>query len=126
MSEIYWLTRIGTISDACGFLFFICTIVVAATVILYVVGRMPGAEYDDGPFQTLLRKAVRDWRLYAVTAVFGLGVLFIPSKQELLAIYGIGSVIDYVQDSDKAKQLPDKAVEALIKYLEEAKDEKDG
>jgi hypothetical protein len=48
----------------------------------------------------------------------------IPTQKEMLLIYGVGGAIDYVQSSDKAKELPDKAVEALSKYLEETKEDK--
>ena len=41
----------------------------------------------------------------------------------MLAIYGIGGTIDYIQGSDKAKELPDKVVDALTEYLDNTKDQ---
>ena len=44
---------------------------------------------------------------------------FLPSTKQGYVIYGIGNTIEYLQSSDKAKELPDKAVDALSKYLDE-------
>jgi tetrahydromethanopterin S-methyltransferase subunit D len=57
-------------------------------------------------------------------AISAVGVVFIPSDKELMAIYGIGGTIDYIKSNDKAKQLPDKVVDALTKYLETLNEEK--
>ena len=44
--------------------------------------------------------------------------VLIPSKNELYAIYGVGSVIDYAKSSKEVQKLPDNAVKALNVYLE--------
>lgn len=68
-------------------------------------------------------KKVRNASLAAVIlGVFTL--IFVPNKNEALMILGIGGVVEYVKDSDEAKQLPDKAVDALNVWFEELKKEK--
>lgn len=55
--------------------------------------------------------------------------LFIPTTNQALLIYGVGGTIDYIKSNGTAKQLPDKCVKALDKYLDNlTKDEnqKDG
>ena len=42
----------------------------------------------------------------------------VPSESKLYAIYGIGNTIDYIRTNDKAKQLPDKAIDCIYKYLD--------
>ena len=42
----------------------------------------------------------------------------IPSEKKLYAIYGIGSTIDYIQSNDKAKEIPNKAIDCIYKYLD--------
>ena len=42
----------------------------------------------------------------------------IPSEKKLYAIYGIGSTIDYIKSNDKAKEIPDKAIDCIYKYLD--------
>lgn len=43
----------------------------------------------------------------------------IPSKDELYAIYGVGTVLDYAKSSKEVQKLPDNAVKALNIYLED-------
>lgn len=55
--------------------------------------------------------------------------LFIPTTNQALLIYGVGGTIDYIKANDTAKQLPDRCIKALDKYLDNlTKDEnqKDG
>ena len=33
-------------------------------------------------------------------------------------VYGVGGTIDYIKSNDTAKQIPDKCVKALDKYLD--------
>lgn len=44
---------------------------------------------------------------------------FLPSTKQGYVIYDVGNTIEYLQSSDKAKKLPDKAVDALSRYLDE-------
>ena len=44
---------------------------------------------------------------------------FIPSKQTMYEIFGIGTVIDYVQSNDNVKKIPDKCIEAVNLWLDE-------
>lgn len=37
----------------------------------------------------------------------------------LLKIFGIGTVLEYIKNSDEAKQLPDNALKAINYYLKE-------
>ena len=48
----------------------------------------------------------------------GIGWVFVPKTNEALLIYGVGTTIDYVDNNETIKQLPDKAVQALDKYLD--------
>ena len=38
-------------------------------------------------------------------------------------IYGLGGTLDYIKSNEVAKQLPDKCIIALDKYLEEVDNE---
>ena len=66
---------------------------------------------------------IKHWLI--TTAIFGAITVFVPSQCELFTIYGIGGTIDYIKSSDTAKQLPDKCINALDKYLNEITDGKD-
>lgn len=45
--------------------------------------------------------------------------VFCPTTKQGYMIYGLGNTIDYIKSNDTAKQLPDKVVLALDKFLEE-------
>ena len=64
---------------------------------------------------------------YAFITLFiaAIGTVFIPSNKQMLEIYGIGGTIDYIKSNDKAKELPDKVVDALTKYLETVGENRD-
>lgn len=43
---------------------------------------------------------------------------FMPSKSQLYMIFGVGPVIDNIQESEIAKQLPDKTIQVLDKWCD--------
>lgn len=53
---------------------------------------------------------------------FGLVCAFIacitPRTKDCYAIFGVGTVLNYVNNSDEAKKIPDNAMKAVNRYLE--------
>jgi len=115
MNELYWITVLGNLSTLAG----VCLFFVVAYVSILFIWR-GGMPHEDEALE-LFKKTVKKSTTPLVCALlFGIvGVVFIPSKKEMLLIYGVGSTIDYIQSNDKAKRLPGKAVEALSRYLDE-------
>lgn len=58
-------------------------------------------------------------RKFIIGIVMFIISFFVPSESKLYAIYAIGNTIDYIRTNDKAKQLPDKAIDCIYKYLDE-------
>lgn len=115
MNEIYWLTRVGTISNI-GYVMLVLSIVALVTVPLWI--DMMGLEEREG-FN--LKTAIKS--IFA-TGIIGLIIVaFVPTKQDMYLIYGLGSVVEYVQGNDKAKEIPDKAVEAIIEWMDLKKED---
>ena len=54
-----------------------------------------------------------------------LGLIFIPTKNEVLLIYGVGGTIDYLKENETASQIPDKCINALDKWVESLVDTKE-
>lgn len=46
-------------------------------------------------------------------------ILFSPTSKQLAVIYTAGNAIEYVQGNEKIKELPDKAVQCLDKFIDE-------
>lgn len=106
MSTLYWITVLGNISAvaACIFCMFA------------VFGFVSSFEFFDDEGSKSRKKNFKIWFIGELVSL-ALCIL-IPSKKELYAIYGVGSVIDYAKSSKEAKKLPDNAIKALNAYLE--------
>ena len=124
MNEIYWITRLDLI---CGVLNLIVVLSVIATVVLFFIGlsKRCYADIHNEDSETLeqhietskmcLYFAKRCAIIFFVSVFIN---FFIPTTNEALLIYGVGGTIDYIKSNDTAKQLPDKCVKALDKYLD--------
>jgi hypothetical protein len=79
------------------------------------------AYFCDDIDDELLKKISKPMIIVSAICLV-LGIL-LPTKQDAYIIFGIGSVVDYIQENDEAKQLPDKTVKMLNaladKYTEE-------
>ena len=115
MKEIYWLQVIGNAGEITTCILIFATF---ASVLL-TLGFVTYDAYDEEQKRQyeLIKRSMK----YAFITLFisAIGFVFIPSNKQMLAIYGIGGTIDYIKSNDKAKELPDKVVDALTKYLDE-------
>ena len=124
MNELYWITRLDVI---CAFLTFIAVFSVIATVVLFFIGLTKRSDAD------VCLEGSKTWEQHIETSkmclylakrcaiAFFVSVFinfFIPTTNQALLIYGVGGTIDYIKSNDTAKQLPDKCVKALDKYLD--------
>lgn len=124
MSEIYWITRFDAI---CYFLWSVSILSFLLIGLLRFVAIISkyNAEID--------KECCEDWNKYMqrykecmrytkiVVIVFFVSVvmnIFIPTTNQALLIYGVGGTIDYIKSNDTAKQLPDKCIKALDKWVE--------
>ena len=117
MNEMYWFTVIGNFEILMGIILACSLVALVATIGILVIHNE-----DDGYGYQLARKLLKGTIVAIVISL--LGVIFIPSKEDLYVIYGVGSTIDYIKSNDKAKQLPDKAIEALDTWLKQNTKEK--
>ena len=114
MNEIYWIQRIGALSDLFSIVWVVGLFIFITMIILLVIEVAENNDDED-----ILRKLKKYAKISFVTVIIGaLGDIFTPSTNEMYAIYGIGGTIDYIKSNDKAKQLPDKVVDALTRYVD--------
>lgn len=107
MWELYWLTRVDFIASAAAMALFISM----AISIFILISWMSNGELSDKA--KIIKKYV------CITGAISLIITsFTPTKNDLLLIYGLGPTIDYIQDNEKVKELPDKCVEALSKWVD--------
>lgn len=122
MTEIYWLQVVGNLCS----LTVVAMVIAIIALIVLTIGYCTFEVYNDDDRAT--QAAIVKWlkRSAVVIIVSAVGMVFIPSDKELMVIYGIGGTIDYIKSNDKAKELPDKVVDALTRYVDSIeKEEKD-
>lgn len=119
MIEFYWMTRTDAVIVVASIFLGIALAAVLAAFILFQ------GSYDKEE-KKAIKKFVRKyaWIDYTVIIVCSLLIMFVPSKKDMLLIFGVGDAIDYAKDNEKAKQLPDKVVDAIDAYLESLKEGK--
>lgn len=120
MTELYWITRLDSIITVTGWaLAFTLSVAVVAAFSLLIYRDDYNHMDADSSYQRL-KVRIREYKTKWICAVlFCLAILtFVPTKKEALMIYGIGGTIDYIKSNDKAKQLPDKCVDALTRYID--------
>lgn len=110
MTEIYWLQRLGNIAFGFNVGFWVC-LAIGYGIFLWSI-------YDD--FSCFSDNRFTRWlkRFAMVFAFFAIGSLIVPTQNDLIMIYGLGGTIDYIKSNDNAKELPDKVVNALTRYVD--------
>jgi len=113
MRELYFINVIGNLNIAAWVVFGVLCFAAFFIGIFYIM--------DD--IENVLMKKLAKPMIIVATVCLVLGIM-LPTKRDAYIIFGIGSVVDYIQDNDEARQLPDKTVKMLNaladKYTEEA------
>ena len=121
MEEIYWLTRLDGINT---FFNVMTTFGIIFTVISiggYLITK--NDDYVDDCWKEFWIKLFK--YCFPTTIIITLLFIFTPTTKEALMIWGVGGTIDYVKSNDTAKQLPDKCIEALDKWVDSLNKEKE-
>ena len=120
MEQIYWLQRLAWVSDFCSNVLLVSLSCLTVAVIVFFLAAVTGC-LDEDSF-TKVRQYAK--KLLLLLAFLCIGSAILPDKQDLWEIYGIGGTIDYIKSNDKAKELPDKVVDALTRYVDSIEQEK--
>lgn len=123
MKDLYWIIVLGNFSGLMIVLSVISGIVCVALGAVWYGFWWDIKEAIDSSFSIkelrIEHTRVTKWfvRSCVVFIIAILFAVFTPNKKELYFIYGVGNTIDYLKSNDTAKQLPDKAIKALDKWL---------
>lgn len=115
MNELYWLTRLEYIQNFLVIVMSISGIVLFISFMMWML-----ANYVEEA------KSALKWVVssFVTLVISSLIFVFIPSTKEALFIWGVGSTIDFLQENETAKQLPDKCINALNDWVESLSDPK--
>ena len=124
MNELYWITRLDAICCILICISILSSFVLLASCYLALYSRGDAETYKEysGCWNKYMRgykKWMRNAKRCAVVFCVSIFInIFIPTTNEALLIYGLGGTIDYIKSNGTSKQLPDKCVKALDKYLD--------
>ena len=111
MSEIYWITRLDAANGLLEAIIAISALVNVIFIILYFVGNFEKWE-EVSIFKRIVKTSIPTCIISILLYVFT------PTKEDIFLIYGIGGTVDYIKQNDKAKQLPDKCINALDAWVD--------
>ena len=120
MNELYWITRLDAIDTA--FIIFLVISIIALVVIIigYLVNKFDEINRPNDEYIPKYKKMFIEYFKYSV-AVFVIsliGLIFIPTTKQALVIWGVGGTIDYIKSNPTAKQIPDKYIKALDRWVD--------
>lgn len=96
MTEIYWLQRIGALSDLFNVMWIFAT-VVGGFFLLFAPLTIVVIKENN-----ITDQAKKVAKTLAVVFVVGaIGSIITPSAKEMYAIYGLGGTIDYIKSKDR-------------------------
>nr|DAW10758.1 MAG TPA: hypothetical protein [Caudoviricetes sp.]DAY73314.1 MAG TPA: hypothetical protein [Caudoviricetes sp.] len=107
MNEIYWITRLDAIQ---ALLFVLSALSIIAVIVCFI--RWVDKEIKNG-------KAKHFVISIFVSLFLMIALVLTPSTKDAFMIWGVGGTIDYIKSNETAKQLPDKCIQALDKFVDE-------
>ena len=117
---MYLIGRLSSLHNLCGG---------TALVLGITLASLGFFRIGESISPTFKKEVLAQWdkwlkRGIITFAISVAGCFFIPNQTEMYTIIGIGGTIEYLQGNEKARQLPDKAIDALNHYLDTIKEDK--
>lgn len=114
----YWAIYLIESADNIKFI-FILLLIISSIASISILGML--WSYTNSEYEGFEKKSAKKWlkNAFISNICFLILVLITPSTNTLHKIFGIGTVLEYIKNSDEAKQLPDNALKAINYYLKE-------
>lgn len=126
-----WLVYLLFILDKVSMLARACVVFSAIAFIVSLIFHIV-ASCEDGDsrsdFSENQKNTIKKIKTIALRILIPavIALTFIPNSKQAAIIFTAGGAIEYVQGNDKIKELPDKAVECLDKFVSEYLNESNG
>lgn len=124
MAELYWITRLTAINSVFVAILIIGAILSVISLLAYTINKCEEISSCEGSAYEKENKKYKEmsmnyFKYFFVAAFFGIiGTVFVPTTKQALMIWGIGGTIDYIKSNPTAKQIPDKCIKALDKWVD--------
>lgn len=111
MKELYLLTILDGLNDFLVGLTILSGILGGVCLFVCIMYKL----IEEGELSMLKNLGIIS---ICIALICSLANVFIPTTQQAMMIYGVGTVVDYVQTNEDIKQLPDKCVQALDMWVD--------
>lgn len=112
MCELYWITRLDGLCTLFGVLIGIS--VLAAFITSIYIG-ISSDECSEVNWKGVRKSLTISCLCFIVSFI---AEILTPSTKQAYLIYGLGGTVDYLKENPTAKQLPDKCIKALDKWID--------
>ena len=123
MSTLYWINVLGNFYELC-MLIFVISALFGITFILVTVFHEDDIKADLS--KVGYKRFVKVRKTNCIVFIIStLALVFLPTRNQLYIIYGVGGTIDYLKDNPTANGLPDKCIKALDTWVDNLNKEGD-
>ena len=123
MSTLYWINVLGNLSDVCMIIFIMSALL---SLVFFLVTIFYENEIKADLSKVGYKKFVKVRKTNCIVLIISTLVLvFLPTKNQLYIIYGVGGAIEYLKENPTAKELPDKCIKALDTWVDNLNKEGD-
>ena len=114
MIKIYWIEML----DGINFLLILTGIIILIVAAIMIATSFGGEDYDKKYEDDLsLRKS--GIKILFLSLILFIICALIPNTRQAYRIYGISATINYLKDNEEAKQLPDKGIKVVNKWVDD-------
>ena len=114
MIEIYWIEML----DGINFLLILTGVIILIVAAIMIATSFGGEDYDKKYEDDLsLRKG--GIKILFLSLILFIICALIPNTRQAYRIYGISATINYLKDNEEAKQLPDKGIKVVNKWVDD-------
>ena len=118
MNELYWITRFYSINGTIGTIMVLSIIVAICAFISFNCGLHDSDFKYDDRVRSICKKLINITKIsFIITIISTIAFIFTPSQKEAYLIWGLGGTIDYLKENPTAKQIPDKCIKLLDKWV---------
>lgn len=124
MNTLYWFNVLNGFAEISCILVILLIIGLCVLLGTYIIHYI--VEGKDDKTTVFIKKML--WKLFIPFCITTMAAIFIPSKEDMYIIYGVGGTLDYLKENPEAGKLPDKTIEllnvAMDEYINDHKNEK--
>ena len=123
MNTLYWFGVLGGFATTFCAQAIILGVIFIIAFVAFIVLYVDEGKDDEStlPIKRML------WKIFIPLCITIMAGIFIPSKEDMYMIYGVGGTLDYLKENPEAGKLPDKTIEflnvAMDEYIKDHKDE---